>query len=153
MATTCHVCGVYKATVKGRCQECGAMASRLTDLEIDEVSFVSRGANQGAHIEYFKSDDRVLLFKIDHGKRLGTALAELRRREVIAKEQERPGTWMEEQAELETAMRPDIDGAARYRFAKQVAAAVEADHAAYDEQYGLQTDPQAWATPHEEDES
>jgi hypothetical protein len=52
----CFACGVWKSAATGRCGDCGAAPTRLSDLDFDEVSFVPSGANQDAHIELWKSE-------------------------------------------------------------------------------------------------
>lgn len=53
----CHRCGVSKQH-PGTCGNCGAgQAHSLSDMSVDEISFVPRGANQKAHVVLFKSAD------------------------------------------------------------------------------------------------
>jgi hypothetical protein len=123
---TCHECGMQKSSGMDRCRGCGAGPSRLSDMEFDEISFVPGGANQKAHVAMWKSEQRVPIWKMDYGKRLGTGLAELRRQEAIAKADVEDGP---------VAFDPVTPSYSLMQagYPQEVRKVFEADHAVYDD--------------------
>jgi hypothetical protein len=123
------------------------MPSYLRKLDIDEISVVESGANQRADILLFKSEPPRNMTLLE----LGGALAYLRQ-SAVAKDDAGVGLT-DVAAAGPVAFDPVTPTVALIKagYAQEVRKVFEASHAVYDDRYRFQGDPQAWATPHEED--
>jgi hypothetical protein len=146
----CHKCGIHKRQPYGRCGGCGATTSELSRMEIDEVSFVERGANQRAHVALWKSDDaqpeKVPIWRLAESLRQlsKTYRDDWTPREAVAKQ--------DEPLERYPAVTTPTPALMANGYPQAIAKALELDPTRYDEFYGVhKLDRAAMATPLEED--